>query len=76
MKEAKCRNYDAGLLFCQQRVASLYVRNGWIEIPEVPVAYLDNNEPVQLPANRFVMFFPLGLSEFPQGPADLNGPRW
>jgi predicted N-acetyltransferase YhbS len=76
MAEAKCRSYDAGLLFCQQHVAGLYTRNGWIEIHDIPVAYLENNKPVQLPSDRFVMFFPLNLSEFPQGPTDLNGPRW
>jgi predicted N-acetyltransferase YhbS len=76
MAEAKYRNYDAGLLFCQQHVADLYTRSGWIEILDMPVAYLENNRPVQLPSDRFAMFFPLNLSEFPQGPADLNGPRW
>ena len=76
MAEAKCRNYDAGLLFCQQHVAGFYARNGWIEIPDMQVAYMENNKTVQLPENRFAMFFPINLSEFPQGPADLNGPRW
>lgn len=76
MAEAKYRGYDAGLLFCQKRVMRVYTYNGWIEIPDMPVTYLENNKPVQLPSNRFVMFFPLNLSEFPTGPADLNGPRW
>jgi len=76
MAEAKCRNYDAGLLFCQQHTAGLYARNGWIEIPGMQVTFMKNNKPTKLPSDRSVMFFPINLSEFPQGPADLNGPRW
>jgi predicted GNAT family N-acyltransferase len=76
MAEAKFRRYDAGLLFCQKHVARVYAHNGWIEMPDMPVTYLENNKPVQLQSDRFVMFYPLNLSEFPQGPADLNGPRW
>ena len=76
MAEAKRRGYDTGLLFCQKHVIDIYARNGWSEIPDMPVTYLENNKPVQFTADRLKMFFPLNLSEFPQGPANLNGPRW
>ena len=76
MAEANRRGYDTGLLFCQKHVIDIYARNGWSEIPDMPITYLENNKPVQFTADRLKMFFPLNLSEFPQGPANLNGPRW
>ena len=75
--EARRRGYDIGLLFCQDHVKNIYVRNGWVDMPKVPVEYVENGKHVCIGPDRHKMFCWLKISGLGKvGKIDLSGTRW
>ena len=76
LHEAERRNYDMGMLFCQEKVKHVYERHGWREIKDRNFTHIDNGHWNPLPADRLRMYFPLHMEEFPDGDVNLDGGRW
>ena len=77
MDEAREREYDIGLLFCQDHVKNIYVRTGWADLLGVRVEYLENGMHVFIPAGRHKMLYWLKISDLERrGKINLNGTRW
>jgi predicted GNAT family N-acyltransferase len=75
--EATRRRYDIGLLFCQDHVKNIYMRNGWVDMPNVSVEYIENGRHVCMGLDRHKMFCWLEISGLGKtGRIDLNGTRW
>jgi len=76
MEEASRRGFDAGLLFCQDKLQTVYARMGWHKL-DSDVYMSDDKEGKKLiPAKNFTMFYPIGTRQFPLGDIDLAGPDW
>ena len=76
MYEAERRNFDMGLLFCTKEVKPVYEKNGWKQIHDNHFTCTENGMHSHFPNERLRMYFPLHMTEFPQGHVHLDGPRW
>jgi len=77
MKEASCRNYDFGMLFCKKHIACIYEKAGWNFLPENTVKCLMNDGSVgTIGADEEFMFYPLKVEVLPAGEIDLCGRPW
>jgi GNAT superfamily N-acetyltransferase len=77
MKEAKRRNFEAGLLYCVPQLEKVYARCGWRLLPERKIIRIDENgKHISLPAKNITMLFPLSIKAFPEGPINLQGNDW
>jgi len=84
MEEANRRSFDAGLLFCLERLETLYSRMGWSKLNTA--VYMANEGPrsagtqkegkTLIPAKNIAMFYPLRAKQFPSGHIDLVGTDW
>jgi len=76
MQEAQRRGFDAGLLFCQRHLETVYGRMGWSRL-NAAVYMLDSEKNKTLiPAKNISMFYPLRMKQFPPGDIDLAGTDW
>jgi hypothetical protein len=76
MEEANKRGFDAGLLFCQERLQAVYRRMGWYKL-DSNVYISDDKEGKRLiPTKNITMFYPIGTRQFPPGDVDLAGTDW
>ena len=76
MEEANKRGFDAGLLFCRERLELFYSRMGWRKL-DAAVYMTDEKEGKTLiPARNITMFYPLKVRQFPSGHIDLAGADW
>jgi hypothetical protein len=76
MEEASGRGFDAGLLFCVDKVEAVYGRMGWHKLNS-NVHMLDEEKgKTAIPAKNITMFYPLGKRKFPPGDIDLSGTDW
>ena len=76
MEQANKRGFDAGLLFCLNRMETVYARMGWHKL-DSEVYMCDNKEgKMPIPAKNITMFYPLGIRQFPPGDIDLGGTDW
>jgi GNAT superfamily N-acetyltransferase len=76
MEEANKRGFDAGLLFCVDKLQTVYGRMGWQKL-DSDVYMSDDKEGRKLiPAKNITMFCPIGIKQFPPGDIDLVGTDW
>ncbi len=76
MQEAQKRGFDAGLLFCQRHLETVYGRMGWSRL-KAAVYMLDSEKNKTLiPAKNISMFYPLIMKQFLPGDIDLAGTDW
>jgi GNAT superfamily N-acetyltransferase len=76
IEEAQRRNFDAGLLFCQRQLETVYRRMGWGQL-NTAVYMLDSEKNKMLiPAKNISMFYPLRMKQLPLGDIDLAGSDW
>ncbi|MHC4354147.1 MAG: GNAT family N-acetyltransferase [Planctomycetota bacterium] len=76
MEEASGRGFDAGLLFCVDKVEAVYRRVGWHRLDSDVYMLDDQKVKTSIPAKNITMFYPLGESQFPPGDIDLAGTDW
>ncbi|HUU19938.1 MAG TPA: GNAT family N-acetyltransferase [Sedimentisphaerales bacterium] len=89
MEEANRRGFDTGLLFCLNRMETVYGRMGWQKLDSEVYMRDDKaccvlappGEPrregkMPIPAKNITMFYPLGVRQFPPGDIDLAGTDW
>jgi len=76
MEEARRRGFDAGLLFCLDRLKAVYARMGWIKIDAAVYMTDDKKGRTFIPAKNITMFYPIQVREFPKGDIDLAGADW
>ena len=76
MEEANRRGFDTGLLFCVDKLQTVYGRMGWHKL-DSDVYMSDDKEGRKLiPAKNITMFYPIGIKQFPPGNIDLAGTDW
>ena len=76
MEQANKRGFDAGLLFCIDKLQSVYGRMGWHKL-DSNVYLCDEKEGKKLiPPKNIAMFYPIGTKQFPPGDIDLAGTDW
>lgn len=76
MEQANNLGFDAGLLFCVNKLQSVYGRMGWHKL-DSNVYLSDEKEGKRLiPAKNITMFYPVGKKQFPPGDIDLAGTDW
>jgi predicted GNAT family N-acyltransferase len=76
MEEADRRGFDSGLLFCIDKLQTVYGRMGWQKLNS-DVYMTDDKEGKRLiPAKNITMFYPIGIKQFPPGYIDLAGTDW
>ena len=76
IEEAQRRNFDAGLLFCQRQLETVYRRMGWGQL-NTAIYMLDSEKNKMLiPAKNISMFYPLRMKQLPLGDIDLAGSDW
>jgi GNAT superfamily N-acetyltransferase len=76
MEQADRRGFDAGLLFCLDKLRTVYGRMGWHKL-DSNVYMSDEKEGKRLiPDKNITMFYPLGTEQFPPGDIDLAGTDW
>jgi len=76
MEEARGRAFDAGLLFCVNRVEPVYQRMGWAKLDAAVCMQDEKQGKTPIPAKNITMYFPLKVGQFPPGDIDLAGPDW
>lgn len=76
LEEAQRRGFDAGLLFCQRHLETVYGRMGWSRL-NAAVYMLDSEKnKTPIPARNISMFYPLKVKQLPPGDIDLAGTDW
>jgi GNAT superfamily N-acetyltransferase len=76
IREANRRGFDAGLLFCQEKLQTVYGRMGWRKL-DSDVYMSDDKEGKRLiPTKNITMYYPIGTRQFPPGDIDLAGTDW
>ena len=76
MEQANKCGFDAGLLFCIDKLQSVYGRMGWHKL-DSNVYLCDEKEGKKLiPPKNIAMFYPIGTKQFPPGDIDLAGTDW
>jgi len=76
MEEANRRGFDAGLLFCVDRLKTVYGRMGWVKLDAAVYMADDREGRILIPAKNIAMFYPLRAKQFPAGDIDLAGTDW
>jgi len=76
MEEANRRGFDAGLLFCLERLETLYSRMGWSKLNAAVYMANEKEGKTLIPAKNIAMFYPLRAKQFPVGHIDLAGTDW
>jgi GNAT superfamily N-acetyltransferase len=76
MDEANRRGFDAGLLFCLDRLETVYGRMGWSRLDGAVYVADDKEGKALIPAKNITMFCPLKAKQFPAGDIDLVGTDW
>jgi GNAT superfamily N-acetyltransferase len=76
MEEAYKRGFDAGLLFCQERLQAVYRRMGWHRLDSDVCMSDDKDGKRLIPTKNITMFYPIGTRQFPSGDIDLAGADW
>ncbi|MBN1435922.1 MAG: GNAT family N-acetyltransferase [Sedimentisphaerales bacterium] len=77
MAEAKRRDLDVGLLFCREELMKVYERCGWLWLgPRLTLMLDEHGSEVEIPEKNVVMYYPLGVVEFPTGDINLCGRDW
>ena len=72
--EGSKRGFDAGLLFCREKLVKVYADMGWKKIDTAVYTTNDTKGKTVMPG--FTMFYPLRIKQLPPGNIDLNGPDW
>jgi GNAT superfamily N-acetyltransferase len=72
--EGRKRGFDAGLLFCKEKLVKVYDSMGWIKL-DIAVYVTDDKRDKKL-MQDFTMFYPLKMKQLPAGDIDLAGPDW
>jgi GNAT superfamily N-acetyltransferase len=74
LAEGSKRGFDAGLLFCREKLLKVYSSMGWKKL-DAPVYTTDDTKgKILMPG--FTMFYPLRIKRLPPGDIDLAGPDW
>lgn len=76
MDEANRRGFDAGLLFCLDKLRAIYGRMGWHKLDSDAYMIDDTEGKRPIPAKNITMFYPLGIGQFPPGDINLAGTDW
>jgi len=76
MEQANRRGFDTGLLFCLNRMETVYARMGWQKLDSDVYMSDDKEGKTLIPAKNITMFYPLGRRQFPAGDIDLAGTDW
>jgi len=74
MAEGSKRGFDAGILFCREKLLKVYADMGWEKIDTAVYSTHDTKGKKVMPG--FTMFYPLGIKKLPPGDIDLAGPDW
>jgi len=70
-------SFDCGLLFCIPELERVYNRFSWKKINNPRIVKVDENDKEELiPEKNIAMFYPLRLTEFPEGDVNLQGNDW
>ena len=72
--EGNKRDFDAGLLFCREKLVKVYSNMGWNRL-DTPVYTTDDKKGKTLMPG-VIMFYPLKIKQLPTGDVDLAGPDW
>jgi predicted GNAT family N-acyltransferase len=76
MKEAGSRGFDAGLLFCRERLETVYGGMGFRKLDAAVYMADDTKGKTLIPAGNITMFYPLRAKQLPAGDIDLAGTDW
>ncbi len=76
MEEASGRRFDAGLLFCVDKVEAVYGRMGWRKLDSKVYMLDEEKGRTAIPAKNITMFYPIAKKQFPTGDIDLAGTDW
>ena len=76
MEQANRRGFDTGLLFCLDRMETVYARMGWHKLDSEVYMRDDKEGKMPIPGKNITMFYPLGIRRFPPGDIDLAGTDW
>jgi GNAT superfamily N-acetyltransferase len=76
MDEGNRRGFDAGLLFCRERLEKVYGGMGWRKLDADVYMTDDKNGKTLIPSRNITMFYPLNARQLPAGDIDLAGNDW
>jgi hypothetical protein len=76
MDEGSRRSFDAGLLFCREKLEKVYGGMGWRKLNAAVYMTDDKNGRISIPSKNITMFYPLNTRQLPAGDIDLAGPDW
>jgi len=76
MEEAIKRRFDAGLLFCIDKLETAYTGMGWQRLNSNVYMLDEERGKTPIPAKNITMYYPPGKSRFPPGDIDLAGTDW
>lgn len=76
VEEANRRGFDAGLLFCLDKLQAVYARTGWSKLDAAVYMADERTGKTLIPAKNIAMFYPLTTKQFPPGDIDLSGSDW
>jgi GNAT superfamily N-acetyltransferase len=72
--EGSKRGFDAGILFCREKLLKVYSSMGWKRLNTD--VYTINGTKGKTVMPGFTMFYPLRIKKLPPGDIDLAGPDW
>jgi hypothetical protein len=72
--EGSKRGFDAGLLFCREKLVKVYADMGWKKFDAAVYTTNQAKEKTIMPG--FTMFYPLKIKQLPPGDIDLAGLDW
>jgi GNAT superfamily N-acetyltransferase len=76
MEQANNLGFDAGLLFCLDKLRTIYGRMGWHKLDSNVYMSDEKGGKTLIPAKNITMFYPIGTKQFPPGNIDLAGTDW
>jgi predicted acetyltransferase len=76
MEQANNLGFDVGLLFCLDKLRTIYGRMGWHKLDSNVYMSDEKGGKTLIPAKNITMFYPIGTKQFPPGNIDLAGTDW
>ncbi|MCP4259491.1 MAG: GNAT family N-acetyltransferase [Planctomycetes bacterium] len=74
LEEGSRRGFDAGLLFCREKLVKVYSDMGWRKLDTK--VYITDKEKDKTLMPGITMFYPLRIKQLPTGDIDLAGIDW
>ncbi|MBN1806970.1 MAG: GNAT family N-acetyltransferase [Sedimentisphaerales bacterium] len=74
LAEGGRQGFDAGLLFCREKLVKVYSSMGWKKLDNA--VYTNDDRKGKILRQGITMFYPLKIKRFPTGDIDLAGLDW